>query len=407
MNDSPSRPNNDPPAGFRTRAIHVGGEVDPATGAVIPPIHFASTFRQPAAGEWGKFDYSRSGNPTRSALQVTLASLESTETTACTGSLAFSSGMAAIHCVTMLLRSGDHVLAGTDIYGGAYRLLHQICEASGITVSLVDMTDTAAVEMAIRPQTKLIWAETIGNPRMTIPDLPAISKLAKGHGALLGVDNTFGTPALIRPLELGVDIVMHSATKYLGGHSDCLGGTLAVADPEVYDRLYFIQNATGAVLDPMTCFLISRGLKTLDLRVREQSATAMKLAQWLESHDRVRVVLYPGLASHPQTTRAFTLFDAGLPDETKRFGAMITFDLDGDLETVKTFCGSTRLFHLAVSLGAVESLIEQPATMSHASYAPEARARHGITDSLIRLSVGLENFEDLRGDLEHAFAACG
>lgn len=406
MVDSQSRPDKDPFAGFRTRAIHVGGEVDPATGAVIPPIHFASTFRQPGAGEWGKFDYSRSGNPTRSALQATLASLESSVASTCTGSLAFSSGMAAIHCVTMLLRSGDHVLAGTDIYGGAYRLLHQICDASGITVSLVDMTDTAAVAAAIRPQTKLIWAETIGNPRMTIPDLPAISKLANEHGVLLGVDNTFGTPALIRPLDLGVDIVMHSATKYLGGHSDCLGGTLAVADPELFKRLYFIQNATGAVLDPMTCFLISRGLKTLDLRVREQSATAMRLAQWLESHERVRAVLYPGLASHPQAARARQLFDAGLTDEAKRFGAMITFDLDGDLETVKKFCGSTQLFHLAVSLGAVESLIEQPATMSHASYAPEARAKHGITDSLIRLSVGLENFEDLRRDLEHAFAAC-
>ncbi len=405
MNDFPSQSCDDTPAGFRTRAIHVGGEVDPATGAVVAPIHFASTFRQPGAGEWGQYDYSRSGNPTRSALQRTLASLESSERTPCAGSLAFSSGMAAIHAVTMLLRSGDHVLAGTDIYGGAYRLLHQICEASGITVSLVDMTDTAAVQAAIGPETKLIWAETIGNPRMTIPDLPAISEMANQRGVLLGVDNTFGTPALIRPLDLGADIVMHSATKYLGGHSDCLGGTLAVADPDLYQRLYFIQNATGAVLDPMTCFLISRGLKTLDLRVREQSATAMKLAQWLESHDRVGAVLYPGLPSHPHAGRAWELFDAGLADEAKRFGAMITFDLDGDLESVKKFCGSTRLFHLAVSLGAVESLIEQPATMSHASYAAEAREKYGITDSLIRLSVGLENFEDLRGDLEQAFAA--
>ncbi|TWU19077.1 trans-sulfuration enzyme family protein [Allorhodopirellula heiligendammensis] len=406
MNNPNSQSNDNSSAGFRTRAIHVGGEVDPATGAVVAPVHFASTFRQPGAGQWGQFDYSRSGNPTRTALQKTLASLESSETTSCTGSLAFSSGMAAIHTVTMLLRSGDHVVAGTDIYGGAYRLLHRICDASGIEVSLVDMTDVTSVAAAIRPETKLIWAETIGNPRMTIPDLPAISKIAKQHAVLLGVDNTFGTPALIRPLQWGVDIVMHSATKYLGGHSDCLGGTLAVADAELYDRLYFIQNATGAVLDPMTCFLISRGLKTLDLRVREQSATAMKLAAWLESHDRVRSVLYPGLASHPQAARARDLFDAGLPDEAKRFGAMITFELDGDLEIVKKFCGSTRLFHLAVSLGAVESLIEQPATMSHASYAPEDRAQYGITDSLIRLSVGLEDFADLQADLTQAFAAC-
>ncbi|TWT73938.1 trans-sulfuration enzyme family protein [Allorhodopirellula solitaria] len=407
MYDSQSNtpPNSESLAGFRTRAIHVGGEVDPATGAVVPPVHFASTFRQPGAGQWGQYDYSRSGNPTRSALQSTLASLESSATTPCAGALAFSSGMAAIHAVTMLLRTGDHVLAGTDIYGGAYRLLHQICDANGISVSLVDMTDTAAVEAAITDQTALIWAETIGNPRMTIPDLPAITRLAKKRGVLIGVDNTFGTPVLIRPLDLGVDIVMHSATKYLGGHSDCLGGTLAVADQDLHDRLYFIQNATGAVLDPMTCFLISRGLKTLDLRVREQSATAMKLAEWLESHDRVRSVLYPGLASHPQISRARELFDPGATTDAKRFGAMITFELDGDLETVQRFCSNTRLFHLAVSLGAVESLIEQPATMSHASYAPEARAKYGITDSLIRLSVGLENFDDLRADLEQAFKA--
>ncbi|MCM2371219.1 trans-sulfuration enzyme family protein [Aporhodopirellula aestuarii] len=391
--------------GFRTRAIHVGGEVDPATGAVVPPIHFASTFRQPGAGQWGEYDYSRSGNPTRTALQTTLASLESENTTQCAGALAFSSGMAAIHAVTMLLRSGDHVVAGTDIYGGAYRLLHRICDASGIRVTLVDMTDLEAVEAAISPDTKLIWGETVGNPRLTIPDLPAIARIAKRHGILTGVDNTFGTPALMRPLSWGIDIVMHSATKYLGGHSDCLGGTLAVADQDLLDRLYFIQNATGAVLDPMSCFLVSRGLKTLDLRIREQSATAMKLATWLETHERVRSVIYPGLDSHPQSRMARRLFDENLADDQKRFGAMITFELDGSLETVRNVCQNTRLFHLAVSLGAVESLIEQPATMSHASYAAEDRAKHGITDSLIRLSVGLEHVDDLKNDLQQAFEA--
>ena len=403
MNKHDNDQNKPTASGFRTRAIHVGSEVDPATGAVVPPLHFASTFRQPGAGEWGQYDYSRSGNPTRTALQSTLASLESSETTRCAGALAFSSGMAAIHTVTMLLRAGEHVVAGTDIYGGAYRLLHRICEASGITVTLVDMTDLAAVEAAIRPNTRLIWGETVGNPRLTIPDLPAIAKIAKRYGVLVGVDNTFGTPALMRPLDWGIDIVMHSATKYLGGHSDCLGGTLAVADQTLLDRLYFIQNATGAVLDPMSCFLVSRGLKTLDLRVREQSATAMRLAKWLACHDRVRSVLYPGLSSHPQADLAFELFDSGHAGDAKRFGAMITFEIDGSLETVKKYCESTRLFHLAVSLGAVESLIEQPATMSHASYAPEDRAKHGITDSLIRLSVGLEDFDDLRADLETAF----
>lgn len=381
------------PHSFRTRAIHVGNEVDPATGAVVPPIHLASTFRQPGAGVWGEFDYSRSGNPTRSNLQSTLASLESG-----VGALAFSSGMAAIHCVTMLLETGDHVVAGCDLYGGAYRLLHKICNRSGIDVTLVDMTDCDAVSAAINDRTKLIWGETIGNPRLSIPDLPALAGIAKQRGVLIGVDNTFGTPSLVRPLELGIDIVMHSATKYLGGHSDCLGGTLAVADQELLDRLYFVQNATGAVLDPLSCFLISRGLKTLDLRIREQSKTALELASWLQQHPKVRSVLYPGLENHPQHELAANTFDGG-------FGAMVTFELDAGIRETAQVCESTKLFHLAVSLGAVESLIEQPATMSHASYDAADRAKFGITDGLIRLSVGLESLEDLRQDLDAAMAA--
>ena len=375
---------------FRTRAIHVGNEVDPSTGAVIPPIHFASTFQQPAAGEWGKFDYSRSGNPTRSQMQTTLASLEG----GC-GALAFSSGMAAIHCVTMMLKTGDHVVAGCDLYGGAYRLLHKVCNRSGITVTLVDMTDTAAVAAAINEKTKLVWAESIGNPRLSIPNLRELAEIAHAKNALIGVDNTFGTPVLVRPLEYGIDVVMHSATKYLGGHSDCLGGTLAVSKPELLDELYFLQNSTGAVLDPLTCFLVSRGIKTLDLRVREQSATALQLARWLESHPRVRSVLYPGLESHPQHTLACEQFDGG-------FGAMVTFELDGTIEQTAAACGATRLFRLAVSLGAVESLIEQPATMSHASYDAADRARFGISDGLIRLSVGLESLDDLKADIDQA-----
>lgn len=375
---------------FRTRAIHVGNEVDPQTGAVVPPIHLASTFRQPAAGQWGEFDYSRSGNPTRSQLQTTLASLEG----GC-GALAYSSGMSAIHGVMMMLSSGDHVVAGCDLYGGAYRLLHKICNRSRIAVTLVDMTDADAIESAITEQTKLIWAETIGNPRLSIPDLDALAEIARRRGVLTGVDNTFGTPALCRPLEQGIDIVMHSATKYLGGHSDCLGGTLAVADPKLFDELYFIQNATGAVLDPLSSFLIARGLKTLDLRVQAQSATALQLATWLESHPSVKNVLYPGLASHPQHDRAKQNFSGG-------FGGMVTFELDASIEQTATVCNSTRLFHLAVSLGAVESLIEQPATMSHASYDAEDRAKFGIGDGLIRLSVGLESYEDLKDDLQQA-----
>ena len=389
-NTSDSKTN--PSDSFRTRAIHVGNDVDPATGAVIPPVHFASTFKQPAAGEWGEFDYSRSGNPTRSQMQTTLASLEGG-----IGALAFSSGMAAIHCVTMMLKSGDHVVAGCDLYGGAYRLLHKVCNRSGIDVTLVDMTDASAVESAIRENTRLVWAETIGNPRLTIPDLPRLAEIAHSRDVLIGVDNTFGTPVLVRPLEYGIDIVMHSATKYLGGHSDCLGGTLAVADQSLLDELYYLQNATGAVLDPLTCFLVARGLKTLDLRVRAQSATALELAKWLLDHPRVSNVLYPGLESHPEHQRASQLFEGG-------YGGMVTFELDGSIEQTAKVCGATRLFRLAVSLGAVESLIEQPATMSHASYDAEDRNRFGISDGLIRLSVGLESLDDLKDDLEQAIS---
>ncbi len=380
---------------FRTRCIHVGNEVDSATGAVVPPLHLASTFRQPGAGEWGPYDYSRSGNPTRAGFERTLASIES----GC-GALAFSSGMAAIHAVTLLLSSGDHILAGSDLYGGAYRLFHQICERAGLGVSLVDMTDTDAVAAAIRPETKLIWAETIGNPQLSIPNLPELVRVAADAQVLLGVDNTFGTPVLIRPLELGVDIVMHSATKYLGGHSDLVGGTLAVADPDLFQRLYFIQNATGAVLDPFSCFLAARGLKTLELRVQSQSQTALRLALWLDQHPRVSRVLYPGLPSHPGHPLATQLMGG-------HYGAMVTFQIEGNLSQTAKVCESTRLFHLAVSLGAVESLIEQPATMSHASYAKTDRERFGITDGLIRLSVGLESFDDLRDDLQAALVAAG
>lgn len=379
-----------PKSHFRTRAIHDGNTVDPSTGAVVPPIHFASTFRQPAAGEWGQYDYSRSGNPTRSNLQDTLTSLEG----GC-GSLAFSTGMAAIHGVTMLLQTGDHVIAGSDLYGGAYRLLHKICNRAGIGVTLVDMTDLDAVADAITPATKLIWGETIGNPQLTILDLPKIAALAKKHGILTAVDNTFGTPALVRPLESGIDIVMHSATKYLGGHSDCLGGTLSVSDPDLFDRLYFVQNATGAVLDPMSCFLVARGLKTLDLRVRAQSESALQISHWLSSHRGVSRVVYPGLENHAGHQTAAKLFEGG-------FGGMVTFELDADEKTTAAVCGKTELFHLAVSLGAVESLIEQPATMSHASYDAADRLRFGITDGLIRISVGLEHVDDLKADLEQA-----
>ena len=358
---------------------------------MVRPLHLSSTFVQPGAGKWGEYDYSRSGNPTRKALETTLASLE----VGC-GALAFASGMAATHCVVAMLKTGDHIVAGSDIYGGTYRLLHRVTNRAGIGVTLVDSTDPKNVAAAISSATKLVWIESPGNPLLTITDIAACAEIAHRRGALLGVDSTFATPVLTRPLELGADIVMHSATKYLGGHSDLVGGALVVRDKSLFDELYFVQNATGAILGPMESFLCSRGIKTLELRVREQSRTAQRLAEWLAEHPRVQRVLYPGLANHPGHALAKRQMDGA-------FGAMLSFELRGDFAAAKRFAESTQLFQLAVSLGAVESLIEQPASMSHASYEAADRARFGISDGLIRLSVGLEAFEDLRDDLAAAF----
>lgn len=380
---------------FRTRAIHVGQAPDPTTGAVIPPVYLASTYELPGAGAASEFDYSRSGNPTRKAFETTLASLEGGA-----GALAFASGMAAIHCVTMLLNSGEHIVAGAEIYGGTYRLLHNIATRAGIETTLVDSRDPRSLEAAIRPNTKLVWLESPGNPLLSITDLKACAEITKRRGVLLGVDNTFASPVLTRPIELGADIVMHSATKYIGGHSDLLGGALVAADPELLARLYYVQNATGGVMGPFDAYLCSRGLKTLELRVREQSRIAAQLADWLNGHPAVERVYYPGLSKHPGHEIAAKQMQGG-------FGAMISFELAADFATAKRFVESTKLIRLAVSLGGVESLIEQPASMSHASYAAEARAKCGIRDGLIRLSVGLEAFEDLRDDLSQAFENSG
>ncbi len=375
---------------FRTRAIHAGPQRDAQTGAVVPPIHVASTFVQPGAGEWGPYDYSRSGNPTRKVFENTLASLENGS-----AALAFSSGMAATHAVTMLMNAGDAIVAGADIYGGTYRLLQKIVQRNGVDIALVPADDLQRLEAAITANTKLVWIETPGNPLMSITDIAACAEIAHRHGALLGVDNTFASPVITRPLELGADIVMHSATKYIGGHSDLIGGALVVDDEQLFERLYFIQNATGAVMGPFESFLCSRGLKTLDLRVREQSRTAAAIAGFLRQDQRVKRVLYPGLLDHPGHEIAAQQMTGG-------FGGMLSFELAGDFEQARNFCEATKLFQLAVSLGAVESLIEQPASMSHASYDAEDRHAFGIHDELVRLSVGLEAPEDLIEDLEQA-----
>ena len=379
---------------FRTRAIHVGSKPD-YTGAVVPPIYLSTTFVQPGPGDWGAFDYSRSGSPTRSRVQEAIANLEGAA-----GSLAFSSGMAATHCAMGLLPAGSHVVAGCDMYGGTYRLLHKICNRNNIEVTLVHADQANHIADAIKPQTKMVWVESIGNPLMSVPDLQQIANITQKAQVLLAVDSTFVPPCILRPLELGADIVMHSATKYFGGHSDCLAGVLSAKTPELLQQLYFIQNATGSVIGSLEAFLLHRGIKTMELRVREQSNSALRIGRWLESHRSVKKVLYPGLESHPDHQRAQRLMG-------DQFGGMVSFEVAGTIDTAKTVCKATKLFGLAVSCGAVESLIEQPATMSHASYDAQARAKAGIHDTLIRISVGLEDPEDLIADLDQALALGG
>jgi len=378
---------------FRTRAIHVGQERDPATGAIVPPIHVASTFVQPDASMTAAYDYARTASPTRGGFEATLAALDNG-----TRALAFASGMAATHCVTQILAPGDRIVTGTDIYGGTWRLFNKLLTGHGITITAVDTTDIHAVRQALaHGTTKLLWIESPGNPLLSITDIAACAEIAHAGGALLACDATVATPALSRPLDHGADIVMHSATKSIGGHSDLLGGALVVRDAELGTRLHWLQNATGGVMGPFEAFLCSRGLKTLELRVQAQSATALGLAEWLLAHPRVKAVHYPGLASHPGHAVARRQMTGG-------FGSLLSFELDGDVATARRVVESTRLFQLAVSLGAVESLIELPAVMSHGSYEPAARRAVGIADGLIRLAVGLEAFEDLRDDLAAALA---
>ena len=376
-----------------TRSIHIGNEKDPQTGAVVPPIHIASTFAPDGEFESAAYDYSRTGNPTRAGLERTIASLEDG-----VGALAFSSGMAAIHAALSLLKARDHLIAGTDLYGGTYRILHKVLSRFDIGVTLVDLNDAAALQAAMTTRTRMIWVENPGNPLLSLVDIKALAGLAHRYDCLLAVDNTFATPVATQPLNLGADIVMHSATKFLGGHSDLLGGALIVRDPALLSELAYLQNAIGAVLSPFDCFLCQRGIKTLDVRFRAQVQSALRLAKALEAHPSIKRVYYPGLASHPQHELAKRQLN-------NLFGAMISFELEAGFEAAKVFVASTKLFQRAVSLGAVESLIEQPASMSHASYDAAARHKAGIDDGLIRLSVGLEHPEDLWQDLCEALVA--
>ena len=376
--------------GFATRTIHAGQAPDPSTGAIMPPIYATSTYVQSSPGKHQGYEYSRTQNPTRMAYERCLADLESGSS-----GFAFASGMAATATILELIDSGSHVVAMDDLYGGTRRLFAGVRERSaGLTFSFVDMTDLAALESAFQEGTKMVWVETPSNPLLKIVDIAAVAALARQHGAIAVVDNTFATPCLQRPLERGADIVMHSATKFINGHSDMIGGIVVTADESLSEQLAYLQNSIGAVAGPFDSFLALRGVKTLDVRMQRHCDSALRIATWLEQDPRVESVLYPGLPSHPQHALA--------KEQMDDFGGIVTFFIKGGLDEARRFLERCRLFSLAESLGGVESLVDHPAIMTHASVPEEERRKLGISDQLIRLSVGIEAIEDLIGDLDQA-----
>ena len=377
---------------FGTKAIHSGVEPDPSTGAIMTPIYQTSTYVQRSPGDHQGYEYSRTHNPTRTALQNNLAALENGKHGIC-----FSSGLGAIDAVIKLFNPGDEIISTSDLYGGTYRLFTKVYEKYGIKFHFVPMTNVDLVAEKINENTKMIWAETPTNPMMNIVDLRALSKLGKGNNLLLGVDNTFASPFLQNPLDLGADIVMHSVTKYLGGHSDVVMGALVVNEDELAQRLIFIQNACGAVPGPQDCFLVLRGIKTLHIRMERHSQNGKTIAAYLKNHPKVEKVYWPGFEDHPNHDIA--------KSQMRDFGGMISFSLKGNkLEDARKVMESFKLFSLAESLGGVESLCGHPATMTHASIPKEEREKVGLVDSLIRLSVGIEDAEDLKNDLAFALS---
>jgi cystathionine gamma-lyase len=374
--------------GFATRSVHAGQIVEPLAGAVMTPIYQTSTYIQQGLGKHKGYEYARTQNPTREALERNVASLEGA-----THGFAFGSGLAALDAVLKLLKSGDHIVCGENVYGGSHRLMERIYGNLGIKVSFVDMREIANIERALTPATRMIYCETPTNPMMNLTDLAAVGDLTQAHGYLYVVDNTFATPCFQRPLEHSADIVLHSTTKYLNGHSDMVGGVLVTSRDDLAERLGFIQNAAGAVPGPMDCWLALRGIKTLPLRMRQHDANGRRIAEWLIRQPSVQKVYYPGLPSHPQHELACR--------QMTGFGGMISLEL-GDPERARRFVERTRIFVLAESLGGVESLIGHPASMTHASVPPSMRLTMGLTESLIRLSCGIEDTEDLIGDLETA-----
>ena len=377
--------------GFSTRAIHAGQKPDPTTGAVVVPIYQTSTFAQDAIGKHRGYEYARTGNPTRAALEQCIAALEGGR-----HGLAFASGMAAESTVMQLLKPGDHTIAMDDLYGGTYRIFRRVLEPMGLSFSFVDGSDPKAVEAAMTERTRLVWIESPTNPLLKLVDIAAVSKLAHANQALVVVDNTFMSPYFQRPLSLGADIVTHSATKYLGGHSDVIGGAVVVDREDLYERLAFLQNAVGGVPGPMDAWLVLRGLKTLAVRMREHDRNARLVAAFLNEHPKVARVYYPGLPGNPQRELA--------QRQMSGFGGMISFEVKGGLEPARRVVERTRLFTLAESLGGVESLIELPAAMTHASIPAETRRVHGVADGLVRISVGIEDVADLISDLDRALS---
>ena len=377
---------------FSTRAIHAGQDPDPVTGSVTVPVYLTSTYQQPGPGKEGKYVYSRTANPTRTALEECLASLEEGR-----HGLAFSSGLAATTTILLSLQKGDHVIAGDDIYGGTYRLFDQVLRKYGLQFTYVNPENPESVEKAIRKNTRLIWIETPTNPLMRIVDIRKISKISKKAHALLVVDNTFMSPYLQNPLQLGADIVVHSTTKYLGGHSDLIGGATITKGEDVQTRLKYLQNAVGAVPGPLDCYLVLRGVKTLAVRMDRHSDNARVVSELLTKQPKVEKVNYPGLPDHPQR--------ALVKRQMRGNGGMLSFQLRGSFNQIKKFLKTLRVFTVAESLGGVESLIEHPASMTHASVPKERRLELGISDNLIRVSVGIEDVEDLVQDLEKGFKA--
>ena len=378
--------------GFSTRAIHAGQHPDPTTGAVMTPIYATSTYAQESPGVNKGYEYARGKNPTREAFEACIADLENG-----THGFGFASGMAATSTALELLDAGSHILTGDDLYGGTYRLFERVRRRSmGLDFSYLDLTDLAAVEAAIRPETRMLWVETPTNPLMKLADIAALSALAKTHGLLMVVDNTFATPWCQTPLDLGADVVMHSATKYLNGHSDVIGGVLVTKDAELATQIKFLQNSVGGVMGPFDAFLVNRGLKTLGVRMKTHCENAAAIARWLDGRSSVAKVYYPGLESHPQHELA--------KRQMRGFGGMISILVDGDLSRTKQIMERLQVFTVAESLGGVESLANHPAIMTHASVPKEVREAGGVTDNLIRLSVGVEDLDDLIADLEQALA---